>query len=271
MDKILLATFNTEAEAYKGLTALKDLNEKGDITLYATTILVSDSTGTVTLKEQTGPGPLGTALGALTGAVVGLLGGPIGFVVGTGVGGASGFLADMVQWGISYDLVDEAAKALGPGKAVILAEVDETWMVPVDSTLSQMGAVVSRQYRSQFVVDQITRDSEALDRELNQLSQQITQMNAEDRAEAQKEIDTLRKQRDAALAKAQANLEQSKREADAKIQMLQDQIKDANTKQKANIERRMAEIKAGQKALSEKWEQVGKHAKADRAKELATP
>ncbi len=261
MDKILLATFNTEAEAYKGLTALKDLSEKGDISLYATAVLVSDSSGTVTVKEKTGAGALGTALGAWTGAVVGLLGGPTGFVVGTGIGGASGFLVDMAQWGISYDLVNEAAKALGPGKAVVLAEVDETWTAPVDTTLAQLGAVVSRQYRSEFVADQMMRDSDAFNQELNELAAQIDQMNAEDRAAVQKDIDALRKQRDAKLAQAKENLEQSKREADAKIQILQGQIKDANTKQKANIERRMAEIKSEQKALNEKWEQVGKRAK----------
>ncbi len=261
MNKILVAIFNTEEEAYKGLAALKDLNQKGDISLYATAVLVSDASGKVTVKQQADPGPLGTALGALTGAVVGLLGGPIGMVVGTGVGGGTGFLFDIAQLGISSDVVDEVSKQLGPGKAAVLAEVDETWMAPVDTTLGQLGAVVSRQYRSQFVAEQMERDSEAFDRELNRIAEQINQLNADDRAEAQKEIEAMRKQRDAKLAQAKANLEQAKRESDAKIQILQNQLKDADAKHKASIEKRIADAKVAQQALGEKLKQAEKRAK----------
>ena len=51
MNKMLVAVFDTEPAAYEGLHALKDLHEDGDITLYATAVLVKDSAGTVSVKQ----------------------------------------------------------------------------------------------------------------------------------------------------------------------------------------------------------------------------
>ncbi len=271
MNKVLTASFQTEADAYKGLTALKELDAKGDITLYGAVVLVSDASGTVSVKENLDQGPVGTALGAMAGALVGLLGGPIGVILGTGVGGASGFLFDTGQWFVSGDFVNQVRTQLTPGKAAILAEVDEDWMTPVDSALGQLGAVISRQPRAEFVADQMTRDSDAFDQDIKKLKEQIAQANAEDRASMQHDLDTLRKQRDAARAKAEANLQQAEYEADARVRALQDQIKHANAQNKANIEGRIADAKAKQKVLAEKWKQFGERAKVERATELSAP
>ena len=39
MNKILVAVFDTETAAYEGLSALKELNASGDITLNATAVI----------------------------------------------------------------------------------------------------------------------------------------------------------------------------------------------------------------------------------------
>ncbi len=254
MDKMLVATFNTEAEAYKGLSALKNLHEAGDITLYATAVLVKDASGAVTLKQKAEPGPVGTAFGALAGGVVGLLGGPIGVLAGASAGGLTGLLFDVAEWGMGEDLVNEVSKQLSPGKAVVLAEVDETWMAPIDTTLRQLGAVVSRRPRSDVVADQLVRESEAFDRELEQLGEELAHASAETKTAVQKEIDAVRKQREQTRAEAEAKLEQDKREADAKIQTLRAQMKDANDRQKMAIEKRIAQVNADYQVRSEKLE-----------------
>ena len=43
MNKMLVAVFDTEPAAYEGLNALTELHADGDITLYATAVLVKDS------------------------------------------------------------------------------------------------------------------------------------------------------------------------------------------------------------------------------------
>jgi uncharacterized membrane protein len=56
MNKMLVAVFDTEPAAFEGLQALKDLHQDGDITLYATAVVVKDSTGAVSVKQSADQG-----------------------------------------------------------------------------------------------------------------------------------------------------------------------------------------------------------------------
>ena len=51
MEKMIVTIFNTEAAAYDGVSALKALNDGGDITLYATAVLAKDADGKVSVKQ----------------------------------------------------------------------------------------------------------------------------------------------------------------------------------------------------------------------------
>jgi uncharacterized membrane protein len=95
MDKMLVAVFDTETAAFKGLSALKDLHRQGDLTLYASAVIVKDKTGAINVKQAAEDGPVGTALGFLTGGLVGVLGGPAGLALGASLGGLTGFLFDL--------------------------------------------------------------------------------------------------------------------------------------------------------------------------------
>ena len=64
MNKILVAVFDTETAAYEGLSALKELNASGDITLNATAIIAKSADGTLGLRQAAEQGPGSTALGA---------------------------------------------------------------------------------------------------------------------------------------------------------------------------------------------------------------
>ena len=56
MNKMLVAVFDTESAAYKGLTALKGLHVHGDISLYATAVIVKDASGAVSVKQMADKG-----------------------------------------------------------------------------------------------------------------------------------------------------------------------------------------------------------------------
>ncbi len=75
MNKMLIAVFETETKAYEGLSALKDLHNNGDITLYATAVINKDQNGQVQVKDSADEGPIGTGVGLLTGSLLGILGG----------------------------------------------------------------------------------------------------------------------------------------------------------------------------------------------------
>ena len=74
-NKILVSVFDSERTAFEGLTALKDLHRDGDITLYASTVIAKDPSGTVAVRKVEDGGPIGTLVGMVTGGFVGLLGG----------------------------------------------------------------------------------------------------------------------------------------------------------------------------------------------------
>jgi uncharacterized membrane protein len=81
MTKFVVATFGTEAKAYEGKRALRDLHNEGEITLYGLAVVAKDAAGKLSIKDA--PDDLaGTAFGTLVGALVGVLGGPAGVVVG---------------------------------------------------------------------------------------------------------------------------------------------------------------------------------------------
>ena len=258
MNKILVAVFDTEAAAFEGQSALKELHEAGDITLYATTVIVKDAAGTVNVKQAADEGPIGTGLGLLTGSMIGLLAGPVGVAVGASVGALTGMMVDLGESGIGMDFVDEVSKTLSPGKVAVLAEVEESWATPVDTRLGQLGGVVFRRQRSEVIEDQLAREAAASEAELKQLEEEMKQADAETKAAVQKQIEAVQKKLEATRAAAGARLEQTQHETDAKIETLRGQMKQAGDRRKAHIEKRMTEVKAKQAARSAKLEQARK-------------
>jgi uncharacterized membrane protein len=260
MNKMLVAVFNSETEAFKGVSALKDLHRDGDITLYATAVLVKDASGKVSTKQSADEGPIGTAVGLLAGSMVGLLAGPVGLAVGASLGALTGLITDLSKSGIDVQFVDDVSKVLAPGKAAVLADVDESWTVPVDTRVGKLGGMVFRRLRSEVVEDQLARESAAFKAEVKQIKEELAQARAEDKAAIQAHLEEAKKKAQVMQDQAKARIDQAKREADAKITALQGQLEQASDRQKAKIEKRIAEARADLEA---------RHAKLEEARRLA--
>jgi uncharacterized membrane protein len=258
MNKILVAVFGTETAAYEGLSALKDLHTRGDITLYATAVIMKEPSGAVSIKQTADRGPIGTALGMLTGGLVGLLAGPAGVAAGFAAGGAAGLVFDLAELGIDTGFLDEVSKALSPVKTAVLAEVQETWTTPVDTRLEKLGAVVFRRLRSEVIEDQMARESAAFATEMKQLRDELAQATTETKAAVQREITAAKAKLEAAQTQARAKAEQSKHEMEAKIAALREQINRASDRQKTKIDKRISAVKEEYGVRSAKLEQAGK-------------
>lgn len=258
MNKVLVAVFDTEALAYEGLSALKDLHRVGDITLYGTAVIVKDASGGVSVMQTSDEGPVGSALGILSGSLVGLWAGPVGLAVGASTGGLAGLVFDLAKSGIDIGFVDEVSQVLIPGKTAVLAEVDETWVTPVDMRLGLLGGIVFRRLRSEAVEDQLARDAAANEAELRQLKEEWALANAEAKVALQKKIDTVKEKIAATRAQIESREQQAKSELEAKLNALNEQLIQAKDRQKARIEERIAEIKADQAARSAKLTQARK-------------
>jgi len=253
---MLVAVFETEAAAFEGLSALKDLHRDGDITLYASAVIVKDKTGKIGIKQAAEDGPAGTALGLLTGGLLGILGGPAGMVVGATLGGFTGFLFDLDNSGIGATFIDDVSKTLTAGKAAVLADMEEGWTAPVDTRLHARGGIIFRRLRSEVVEDQLVRESAAFEAELKALQDDLKQGIADDRAAIQKNIEQVKKQIDVTQAQAKARLDQAKVELDARVKALQEQAKGAGDRAKARIDKRIAAAKADFDMRSQKLNQA---------------
>jgi uncharacterized membrane protein len=256
MNKMLVAVFDTEGAAFEGLSALKDLHRDGDITLYSSAVIAKDRNGKVELRQEADPGPVGTAVGLLTGSLLGILGGPAGLAVGASIGGLAGLVFDVNKTGVDVTFLDDVSKALTSGRFAVLAEIEESWMTPVDTRLHKLDGIVFRRLRGEVVADQLMRESAAFEADLKALNDDLKQAAAENRAAVQKDIEAVKKQIKVVQDQAKARLDQAKAETDAKMNALQDQAKAASGMAKARIEKRIAAAKADFETRSKKLNQA---------------
>lgn len=158
MNKMIVTVFNNESNAYEGVNALTKLHDEGSLTLYATAVIAKDAKGVVSVKQAADQGPLGTALGFATGSLIGLLGGPVGLAIGATAGTIGGSVYDMAQLGVGEDFLAEVSQYLLPGKVAVIAEIDEEWVTPLDTRMEQLGGIVFRCVRGEFIDAQIERE-----------------------------------------------------------------------------------------------------------------
>ncbi len=258
MNKMIVAVFDREATAFEGLSALKDLHRNGDICLYSSAVIAKDNTGKIELRQAVETGPVGTAVGLLTGSMVGILGGPAGMAIGASLGGLAGFVFDLNKSGVDVTFLDDVSKTLTSGKVAVLAEIEESWTAPVDTSLNKLGGMVFRRLRGEVVGDQLAREGAALKADLKALNDELEHAVAENRAAIQKDIELVKSQIKATQEQAKARLDQAKAEADARIKTLQDQAQTATGRAKARIEKRIADVNAEldvrSKKLGQAWE-----------------
>ncbi len=251
MDKILVVIFDDENKAYEGSKTLQDLHNEGSITLYAKAVIAKDASGQMSVKQADDEGPIGTGVGLLTGSLLGLLGGPVGVALGAYAGMFGGMIYDLANLGIGEDFLYEVGQSLLPGKAAVVAEVWEAWVLPVDERMEAVGGVVFRRTRGDIEDAQIERDVMALKTEAAELKAEYNQATGEAKAKLQAKIDAAQAKLQATQDSIKAKIETSQQETEAKIKSLQEQSAKAQGGRKAKIEARIAELKADQKRRSD--------------------
>ena len=107
MNKIIVAIFDSESAAAKGLDELRRLHKQGDISLYATSVFAKNADGKIEVKQAVDLGLTNAGFGLLLGGLVGALAGSVGAVVlGSSLGGLTGSLADLGENGVNVRFAD---------------------------------------------------------------------------------------------------------------------------------------------------------------------
>jgi len=257
MNKMLVAIFDNEVAADAGQQALRKLHAEGDITLYATGVMVKNLLGVVSVKKSMDQGPIGTATGLAVGSLIGLLGGPVGVAVGAMAGVTVGAVRDFWVAGVGLDFIDEAEKHLQPGKVALVAEIEEEWVIPVDAALEAVGGHVFRRTRSEVEEAQFDHDIAAFKSEIDELESEASHAGDAAKTKLQAKLASTKIGLEGAVHRARQRVEMLKQEADAKAESLQVQLAQANGEVKIRIEDRVKRVKHAYHArgakLSQAW------------------
>jgi len=144
MERMLVALFNGETNAREGSQALQAMGEEGVVAVHTVQMFIRDQDGTVASDEIYDSLPEGTMGGTAVGSLLGLLGGPVGLAIGAAGGMLVGATADYAKSRVTTEFAQQVADQLTPGRAAIVAEVDEEEAEAVNERLQALGAKVFR-------------------------------------------------------------------------------------------------------------------------------
>jgi len=152
MRNYIAVIFDGTGKAYKGLHALWQLDDEGDITVHGTTVVHRDDWGQFQIDTKETQPALATAVGVGVGALLGALAGPAGAAVGAAggaaigaaAGGAVGVGADLIRADTRHQASDETAFVLDAGQSAVIADVSEDSTLPIDSRMRELGGIVRR-------------------------------------------------------------------------------------------------------------------------------
>jgi len=157
-DRVIVAVFGTQNQAYDAAARMQRLDDDGIIKLKRGAIATKDAKGNLTIADSRGVGvPWGMLGGGVIGGLLGLMLGPAGAVAGAAsaaaaagaaVGASSGVLlggtADLVGLGLGEDFVTEVSSEMDSGKSALIVEVNEGSTEPIDSAVARFHGTVYR-------------------------------------------------------------------------------------------------------------------------------
>jgi len=257
MDKVIVALFDEESKAYQGARALAGLDEEGSIALFSAAVIAKDADGKVIVKQGADSGPLGTTVGALTGSLAGVFGGTLGVVVGAAAGTLAGMSYDLAKIGVGSDFVAEIGDELQPGKFAVIAEVEEDWIVPVDSSLEKAGATkVLRRPRENVIDHEIERNVAAARAEMAEMKAEQKRASQENKAKLQARIEAVKTRLHGLQEQAKANVDETAEETKARVKRLETKLGAARQDARTRIDTHIADFRARQQRRSEKLRQA---------------
>jgi hypothetical protein len=242
MDKMLVAVFESEAQAAAAAGAMKDQCAAGVLLIYACAVFVKDL-GKISVVHCAGDQDhADPALAMATQSLVELLAEPFcsGDVGHSEVppGGAT----RMANAGVDAVFLGEVARHLSTGRSAVVSEIEEEIATAMDTLLEAYGGTGFRCARRETLEAQIAAELELRRSEIRTLENQLLTA-AESKASLQANLDLARSRLQAAKDRARCRAASITREAEAKIVLLQQRAATAERDTKAMLERLANQIR----------------------------
>jgi uncharacterized membrane protein len=256
MNRMLVVVFDNETAAEAGARAMRHLESEGAVTLYALGVIAKGADGKVSVKQVAEQIGVGTVFGLAVGSLMGLLAGPVGLAVGAATGTLVGAVRDYWVAGVGLDFVEEAEAFLKPGKVALVAEVEEDWIIPVDSAMAAVGGVVIRRARAEIAQAQFDQDMDAMKAEITALEAEYEHASGAAKISLQGKLAAAKASLDGATQRAKHKLGEFKLEAEAKIKSLDAQIAKAQGDTKSRLEARIKQLRGAYEVRSTKLKEA---------------
>jgi uncharacterized membrane protein len=179
MERMLVAIFGDEVKAREGSQALQAMGDEGVIAVHTVRIFAREQDGTVTSDEIYDALPEGTMGGTAVGSLVGLLGGPVGLAIGAASGLLVGATADYAKSRVTAGFAQHVADELTPGRAAIVAEVDEEETEAANARLQALGATVLRRDLSDVADREYEHEMASIKNDLAQVKAELSARRAQ--------------------------------------------------------------------------------------------
>jgi uncharacterized membrane protein len=145
MENVIAVNFGDDAEAYKAMTLLKELDEQRQVVLGGAAVIVRREDGQIEMKDEVGDTDYeGTATGGIVGLLIGVLGGPLGVLIGGATGLLIGSLFDMDDADYTESALSDISRSVRPGRAALIADLSEQTPEVVDTAMAPLGGSVLR-------------------------------------------------------------------------------------------------------------------------------
>jgi uncharacterized membrane protein len=133
MHRFGVAVFPDEKAASNGSCALDELIEQG--TSVHTFVVVKSAVGKMSVLDRSGGESHATAIAAMIGGLAGLPAGPLAAAMGA---------TEMTDRGVGARFLNKISHELAPGKAAIVADVEDHNFPLFGATMKEFGGTVIR-------------------------------------------------------------------------------------------------------------------------------
>jgi len=157
MRNFVTVVFADRGKAYRGLHALWQLDDVGDITVHGTAVVHRDDWGRFEVDTKETHPVFATAVGVGIGALLGVLGGPVGVAVGAAAGAAIGGSIDLDRSDVHEAAADDAGLVIGRGESAVIADVSEDRNEIIGERMRSLGGTVHRRSNSSIEKETLDR------------------------------------------------------------------------------------------------------------------
>src|SRR5262245_26797114 len=125
MENIVIATFDNETAALRGLRELQQLDDDGRLKLRNAAVVERRPDGTWRIADEDEETDFRvTVAGGLIGAVVGVLAGPLGLLLGGAAGLMAGEVVDLTEDEARELIHEEMIRRVPPGTTALVGDVE---------------------------------------------------------------------------------------------------------------------------------------------------